>query len=168
MAELADAHASGACILTDVEVQLLFPAQMKGKHLLILFTALFLAGVLLFPLFRPMMTNTNGADQTTEQKKQISITQKITIVEQQKTSVDTIQAREGETALDILARTKSIETKEYSFGKAVESIEGVKNGTGGRFWIYYVNEKEMQIGAGEYVVQPNDIIEWKFKLENEK
>lgn len=168
MAELADAHASGACILTDVEVQLLFPAQMKGKYLLILCTALFLAGILLFPVFRPAVTNTDGTDQASEQKKKISITQKITIVEQQKTSTDIIQVQEGEAALDVLARTKKIEAKEYSFGKAVESIEGVKNGTGGRFWIYYVNDKEMQIGAGEYVVQPNDTIEWKFKLENEK
>lgn len=142
--------------------------RVNGKNILIICTALFLAGILLFPLFRPVATNTAGTDQTTEQKKQIPITQKITLVEQQKTSSDIIQAREGETALDVLARTKNIEIKEYSFGKAVESIEGVKNGTGGRFWIYYVNDKEMQVGAGEYVVQPNDTVEWKFKLENEK
>lgn len=140
---------------------------MKPKRILIIFTTFFLGGILLFPLFRPKPTGNNGTNLSTVQKKQFPVTQKITLVEQQKTSTDTVQANSGETALDILARTKNIESKEYSFGKAVESIDGVKNGTGGRYWIYYVNDKEMQVGAGAYTVQPDDIIEWKFKLDSE-
>lgn len=31
MAELADAHASEACVRKDIEVQLLFPAHFSGQ-----------------------------------------------------------------------------------------------------------------------------------------
>lgn len=77
---------------------------------------------------------------------------------QEKTSV--FQAKQ--TALDLLAATNQIETKSYSFGKTVESIDGVRS-ENGKYWIYYINGQTASVGAGAYVLQPNDLIEWKLE-----
>lgn len=69
----------------------------------------------------------------------------------------------GESALDLLARTEKITVKEFSFGKLVESINGVKNGTDNKYWILYINGTQSKVGASEYIIQKNDIIEWRFE-----
>jgi len=59
--------------------------------------------------------------------------------------------------------------KEYSgLGFFVEEINGVKNNTQeGRYWIYYINDKKAQAGVSNYIVQSNDIINWKYEHEND-
>lgn len=69
----------------------------------------------------------------------------------------------GESALDLLARTEKITVKEYSVGKLVESINGVKNGTDNNYWILYVNGKQSQVGASDYKINKGDILEWRFE-----
>ena len=44
----------------------------------------------------------------------------------------------------------------------VESINGIANGTEGRFWFYYVNEQPGQIAASEHETSPGDRVEWLF------
>lgn len=70
---------------------------------------------------------------------------------------------EGDTVLDLLIKTKNPEIKEYSFGKAVESIDGIKNGMDKKYWIYSVNGKEANVGAGDYKLTQGDKIVWEHK-----
>ncbi len=57
------------------------------------------------------------------------------------------------------------EYKNYpGMGMFVESINGVKNDNQTQtYWIYYINGAVAKIGISQYIVQPNDIITWKFE-----
>lgn len=53
--------------------------------------------------------------------------------------------------------------KEYpGMGFLIEEINGVKS-TANKFWVYYINGQSAQVGASQYVLQPNDKIEWKYE-----
>lgn len=92
-----------------------------------------------------------------------SVNQKIIFGENKPQENTDIEVKQGESVLDVISRTKKIEIKEYSFGKLVESIEGTKNGTNNKYWIFYINGEESKVGAGDYKLKQNDKIEWKFK-----
>ena len=38
----------------------------------------------------------------------------------------------------------------------------MKNGDDNKFWQFWINGEYSQIGAADYLVQSNDLIEWKF------
>ena len=77
--------------------------------------------------------------------------------------VKTLEVKEGDTVLDLLIKTKNPEIKEYPFGKAVESIDGIKNGTDKKYWLYSVNGKEANVGAGDYKLTQDDKVVWERK-----
>ena len=56
---------------------------------------------------------------------------------------------------------RQVEVKSYSFGTLVESIDGYANSTD-KAWIYFVNNAAASVGADSYLVQPNDLIEWRY------
>ncbi len=74
----------------------------------------------------------------------------------------------GESAFDIMSRTHTVQTKKYTFGELIETIEGIANGTDNKYWIFYVNGAQSTIGAVEYKVMPNDTIEWRFEVYEQK
>jgi len=76
-----------------------------------------------------------------------------------------VQTNPDESALSVLQQKAQVEIKEFSFGKLVEGINGVRSGNG-NFWIYYVNGQTATVGADQYRVKAGDVIEWK--LEEEK
>jgi hypothetical protein len=47
-------------------------------------------------------------------------------------------------------------------GFFVEEINGVR-GNGGKYWMYYVNDKEAELGISRYIIKKGDIISWKLK-----
>ena len=48
-------------------------------------------------------------------------------------------------------------------GQFVESINNLKNDKqNGKYWIYYLNGQPAQIGISNYILKPNDLIEWKY------
>lgn len=54
--------------------------------------------------------------------------------------------------------------KNYSgLGFFIEAINGVKNNSAGKNWLYYVNGQPAQIGISNYIIKENDIIEWKYE-----
>ena len=56
-----------------------------------------------------------------------------------------------------------LETKNYgSLGVLVVQIGQMKNGDGEKYWQYWVNNIAPPLGADKYIVQPGDVIEWKF------
>ncbi len=52
-------------------------------------------------------------------------------------------------------------SKEYSgLGIFIDEINGVA-GESGKYWIYYVNEKEAGVSVSKYLLKSGDIITWK-------
>ncbi|MDP2656407.1 MAG: DUF4430 domain-containing protein [bacterium] len=76
---------------------------------------------------------------------------------------------ENETILDVM-KTLNIQdpqvqlsTKEYAgLGTLIDGINGVTNGTDGKYWQYKVNGVMPQIGADAYILNKGDQIEWFF------
>lgn len=74
----------------------------------------------------------------------------------------------GATALDILkiaaeSHKLEVQTKDYgNLGIMVIKIGERENGQGEKYWQYWVNNRHPDVGAGAYLVQPDDVIEWKF------
>lgn len=69
----------------------------------------------------------------------------------------------GKTALELLQTKAEVVTKDSAYGPYVDSINGSKGGTDGKYWAFYVNGKMAEIGAHAYVTNAGDTIEWKFE-----
>jgi len=79
----------------------------------------------------------------------------------------------GQTVFDALKQLsnngKALELKynnNYKYGVFVESIGGVKNGDGGKYWQYYVNGKLGDVAADKKEVKTGDKVEWRFEKVN--
>lgn len=55
-----------------------------------------------------------------------------------------------------------VEKKYSGIGVFIEEINGLK-GNGNKYWIYYVNDKEAQIGVSNYKLKPGDVVSWKYE-----
>lgn len=133
------------------------------RILSVLLLVIFIAGckVSKEPLRNPVLSPTPSSIPTT-----ISFTQ--TIVSPEEAIEDgAIQAQATESALEVLKRTHTVELKHFSFGDVADSIDGTQGGDGGRYWIFYVNGKMSDVGAGEYKIKNGDQIIWKFQKEGE-
>lgn len=68
----------------------------------------------------------------------------------------------GQTALALLEKHAKVGVKHYSFGDLVTSINGTP-GNGPKYWTFYINGKEAQVGAGSYTTKAGDKLEWKLQ-----
>jgi hypothetical protein len=69
------------------------------------------------------------------------------------------------TALEFLNSKFKVETKTFSgVGEYVVAINGLTETTGKNFWAFYVNGKQAKVGAGDYVLQAGDKVEWKLEV----
>ena len=51
-------------------------------------------------------------------------------------------------------------------GFFVQEINGLReNPRQGKYWIYYINSKKATVGVSTYIVQPYDVISWKYEDE---
>lgn len=66
--------------------------------------------------------------------------------------------------LQKIAQENSIvlEVKTENFGSYVDSLDGLKGGTDGKYWLYSVNGKAAEVGADQYKLSEGDVAEWKF------
>jgi len=55
-----------------------------------------------------------------------------------------------------------VQTKHYSFGDMVVSVNGTP-GTGPKYWTFYINGKMAEVGAGSYTTKASDVISWKLQ-----
>lgn len=69
----------------------------------------------------------------------------------------------GSTVLVQLQHTARILTKASSYGTMVTSINGLANGTNGKYWMYYVDGKQAAVGADAYVLRGGEQVTWKFE-----
>lgn len=81
---------------------------------------------------------------------------------QGKTTQLSYQGQEGKNALALLKQHATVQTKHYSFGDLVTSINGTA-GNGPKYWTFYVNGKQASVGAGSYVTKDSDKIMWKLQ-----
>lgn len=68
----------------------------------------------------------------------------------------------GQGALVLLKKHAVVQTKHYSFGDMVTSINGTK-GAGPKYWTFYINGKEASVGAGSYITKSTDMLTWKLQ-----
>jgi hypothetical protein len=83
-----------------------------------------------------------------------------------------LKVKEKSTAIDLLKagekHSRGIKTNVRGSGQTalVTAIDDLKNEGGGRTaknWMYYINDKRSEVGAGAYELQPGDVIMWKFE-----
>lgn len=66
--------------------------------------------------------------------------------------------------MDVLAymvENFSVEGTDEGFITSIEGIE--QDESEGLYWLYYINEEMPSVGAGEYIVEDGDLIEWKLE-----
>lgn len=74
----------------------------------------------------------------------------------------------GNTVFDVMNKIKKennfdFKYKEYpSLGVFVNEINGVGS-KDGKYWIYYVNDKEAEVGISKYVLKEGDLISWRLE-----
>lgn len=79
----------------------------------------------------------------------------------------------GESLLEVTERVAlgsalSFEAKDFgAMGKLVTRIGDKENGDGKAFWQFWVNGDYATVGASAYIVQSEDVIEWRFTGERE-
>jgi hypothetical protein len=70
--------------------------------------------------------------------------------------------KNGVNAFTLLQKYATIQSKHYSFGEFVTSINGVA-GNGPKYWTLYVNGRQATVGASAYVTKNSDTITWKLQ-----
>lgn len=48
------------------------------------------------------------------------------------------------------------------YGILIDQIGSMAGGTDGKYWLWYENNRMGQVASDAYVLQPGDVIEWKF------
>ncbi len=132
------------------------------KILLVLFLIIVGTGVIFFKEGRTQQNVLPPAQENVVKTIHVSLT-----VGEQRYE---ISVPEGSSVYDVLqtARTQlGITYRGKNFlglGFFVDEINGQSsNPKEGKYWIYYVNGKEAQVGVSNYIVQPNDVITWKYE-----
>lgn len=62
----------------------------------------------------------------------------------------------------------NFESKDFggALGYFVNKINDVENSKE-KYWIYYINGEKAKIGVSSYIIQPNDIISWKYENDDD-
>lgn len=104
--------------------------------------------------------NENTAQNT---KTQITQDQPAAVSETGRTEI-TYRATPGITSLEQLRQeARDVVVTESEYGELVDSIEGHKGGTDGKYWSFYVNDQMAEVGAGSYIQKEGDTVTWKFQ-----
>lgn len=84
---------------------------------------------------------------------------------QDSSQINTInyQGVEGQSALDLLKASHTVESTTYDFGDFVTSIDGQASDGTTNFWAFYVNGEQSQVGASDYQTKNGDVIEWRLE-----
>src|SRR3989344_6909905 len=83
-------------------------------------------------------------------------------IENQVLSVQEIEVEKGSTALDLTQQVAVVETSGEGEMAFVTSIDGrAADSSKNEFWELVINGEPSQVGAGSYLVQEGDKIEWR-------
>lgn len=87
----------------------------------------------------------------------------------------TVKTATNASVLNLMQNLSASSIKPFSFsgqeyaglGFFVDEINGVKNdASANKYWLYYINGESATVGISEYIVKPNDIIQWKYEISN--
>lgn len=112
-------------------------------------------------------SNTNTAtDSTVNEQSTISIGLQINKGDGSIPVTYTEQVVPGTTAMDLLTMVSQknsfpITTKDFDFGTLITGINGLE-ATDNKFWLFKVNGESASVGAGDYSLQANDVIEFEY------
>lgn len=84
-----------------------------------------------------------------------------TAVSPQPVTEFTYVATAGTSVLTQLDQIADVKTQESEFGAFVDSINGTKGGTDGKYWLYFVNGESATTSADSYITKGGEKIEWK-------
>lgn len=143
---------------------------MKNKKITII-VGLIISLIIIFLITHPSVLRTpplsrGGINTEIEPKALSEKNVKVSLIVQEKRYETGV--KKGETVYDAMKSIESVKennfsfkTKEYpSLGIFVEGINEVM-GESGKYWIYYVNDKEASVSVSKYVLKSGDIINWK-------
>lgn len=118
--------------------------------------------VVAIAIFAIVLTNNKPKDSTTatDQPAQQNSSQQQAA---ERSDVVSYKGITGKTALELLKEVAHVETKDSSYGTYVDSINGIKGGTDGKYWTFYVNGSMATSGADSYQTKDGEVIEWKFQ-----
>ncbi|MCG3217970.1 MAG: DUF4430 domain-containing protein [Candidatus Heimdallarchaeota archaeon] len=70
----------------------------------------------------------------------------------------------SDTVLDLLKMATNIGTQNYGLEILVTSINNTSNNQDNNqlFWQFWVNDKYSSLGAGRFILTPNDFVEWRY------
>ena len=105
------------------------------------------------PVSKEIKPNKNPEIKTTLEINEVSYKESIT---EQISVYDFMQKLQAEGKINF-------KDKNYSgMGKFVEEINGLKSSQN-KYWIYYINGKEANVGISNYKINPGDVVSWKLK-----
>lgn len=126
-----------------------------------LFIALIIVAILAIGSLAMYVNLTKNSTQSTE--TETSKTQPAAAPETGRTEI-TYRATPGITSLEQLRQeARDVVVTESEYGELVDSIEGHKGGTDGKYWSFYVNGQMAEVGAGSYIQKEGDTVTWKFQ-----
>lgn len=70
---------------------------------------------------------------------------------------------EGTALEQLMAINDTVIVEESEFGKFVDSINGLKGGTDGKYWSFYIDGELSSVGADGFTPEGGELIEWKFQ-----
>lgn len=79
----------------------------------------------------------------------------------EETTEFTYVATADSSVLEQLEQIADVETQQSDFGVFVDSINGTKGGTDGKYWLYFVDGTSATISADSYITKGGEKIEWK-------
>lgn len=130
---------------------------MKKNTILLFLTVSFVF------LFGFKIIKDNKINSQTEKLNYFTVTQKISTKEVSKT-YDRIKVTDRVNALQLLQKTVKVITKGEGPNAFIISIENrVADTKQNEYWSFEVNGKESPVGAGSYILKPNDTIIWTIK-----
>lgn len=132
--------------------------QSKNKLLLALLAAVIVLGLAVGAIMLHQSNqNTSEPADSSQQSSESAVN------ELGRTEIS-YEATPGITSLEQLrSEAEDVITQDTEYGDLVDSIEGHKGGTDGKYWSFYVNGVMAQVGASAYVQEEGDVIEWKFQ-----
>ena len=110
-----------------------------------------------------------GQDQEVIENQSQTVTYSLQFSETELIEFQNIELEGSQTVLDILNKLTSenqinLEVQEYEgLGSLVTKIGEQENGQDNKYWQYYVNGEQVQVGAAQYQLKDGDNVEWKFK-----
>ncbi|MFA6355025.1 MAG: DUF4430 domain-containing protein [Candidatus Paceibacterota bacterium] len=141
--------------------------KKSKKILIIVVLIIIIVEIFSYLKYNPTKSTPNKVEEKTEPKAILEKNVKVSLVVQEKKYEG--EFKDGITVFEVMRKIKE-ENKDFDFkygeftglGIFINEINGLKGGSEG-YWIYYLNDKEANVGVSNYKIKEGDIISWKYE-----